>query len=89
MKSHLTESFLASFQRLPKRIQRSARRSYRLWKRNPAHPSLQFKRVGRKHEAFSVRVGIGWRALGVREQDTMVWFWIGSHAEYDQILKQL
>jgi hypothetical protein len=36
-----------------------------------------------------VRVGIGWRALGVREQDAMVWFWIGSHAEYDQILKQL
>lgn len=89
MKSHLTESFIASFKRLPKRIQRSARREYRLWKRDPNHPSLQFKRVGRKHEAYSVRVGIGWRALGVKERDTIVWFWIGSHAKYDQILKHM
>jgi hypothetical protein len=29
-----------------------------------------------------VRVGLGYRALGVREADTMVWFWIGSHAEW-------
>jgi hypothetical protein len=88
LKSHLTESFITSFKHLPKRIQRSARRNYRLWKRDPSHRSLQFKRVGRKHEAYSVRVGVGWRALGVKQRDTIVWFWIGSHAEYDQILKQ-
>ncbi len=89
MKSHLTESFITSFLRLPKRIQESARRDYQAWKRDPYHPSLQFKRVGKKHEAYSVRVAIGWRALGVKEQDVMVWFWIGSHAEYDHILKRL
>jgi len=89
LKSHLTASFIANFKRLPKRIQRSARRDYQLWKRDPNHPSLQFKRVGRRLEAYSVRVGIGWRALGVKEQDVVVWFWIGSHAEYDQILKRL
>ena len=89
MKSHLTESFIRSFTRLPKRIQESARRGYQVWKRDPTHPSLQFKRVGRKREAYSVRVAIGWRALGVKEHDVIVWFWIGSHAEYDQILKRL
>ena len=89
MKSHLTESFIRSFTRLPKRIQENARRGYQVWKRDPTHPSLQFKRVGRKREAYSVRVAIGWRALGVKEQDVIVWFWIGSHAEYDQILKRL
>jgi hypothetical protein len=36
-----------------------------------------------------VRVGIGWRALGVKQEDTMVWFWIGSHAEYDRLLDEL
>lgn len=89
MKSHLTDSFVACFNRLPKRVQRSARCDYQLWKCDPSHPSLHFKKVGRRHQAYSVRVGIGWRALGVREQDTMVWFWIGSHAEYEQILRQV
>ena len=89
MKSHVTQSFITSFHRLPKRIQESARRDYQLWKRDPHHPGLQFKRVGRRQEAYSVRVAIGWRALGVKEQDVIVWFWIGSHAEYDQILRRL
>jgi hypothetical protein len=89
LKSHLTESFITSFRHLPKRIQQSARRDYQIWKRDPLHPSLQFKRVGKKHEAYSVRVGIGWRALGVKEGNTIVWFWIGPHAEYDQILRRM
>ena len=89
MKSHLTTDFIACFQRLPERVKHSARRNYRLWRQDPSYSALQFKRVGRKQEAYSVRVGIGWRALGVREQDTVIWFWIGSHAEYDQILKRL
>jgi hypothetical protein len=89
LNSHLTESFIACFNGLPKRIQRSARRNYKLWQRNANHPSLQFKRVGRRYEAYSVRVGIGWRALGVKQEDAIVWFWIGSHAEYTQRLKQL
>lgn len=38
---------------------------------------------------YSVRVGIGYRALGVKDGDTITWFWIGSHADYDQILKSL
>jgi len=51
----------------------------------PAHPSLQFKCVSEKYQVFSVRIGIHWRALGYREagrgEDTLIWFWIGSHAD--------
>ncbi len=89
MKSHLTQDFIACFGKLPERIKRLARKNYRLWETNPDHPSLQFRRVGRRFPAYSVRVGIGWRALGVRQADAMVWFWIGSHAEYDTLLRQL
>ncbi len=89
MKSHLTQDFMACFGKLPDRIKRLARKNYRLWETNPNHPSLHFGRVGRKYPAYSVRVGIGWRVLGVREGDTMVWFWIGSHAEYDRLLGKL
>jgi hypothetical protein len=31
----------------------------------------------------SVRVGAHYRALGVDAPGGVLWFWIGSHAEYD------
>jgi hypothetical protein len=37
----------------------------------------------------SARVGIGYRAIGVLDGDTVAWFWIGSHAGYDRLLEQL
>src|SRR5690242_12312935 len=62
MNSELSEDFVACFAKLPGRVQQQARSNYRLWKKNPAHPSLDFKRVGKHSPVYSVRVGIGWRA---------------------------
>jgi len=87
--SHLSEDFIACFSGLPARIQRLARKSYKQWKRDPSHPGLQFKRVGRRKPVYSVRVGIGWRAMGLKTDDVMLWFWIGSHAEYDALAPRL
>jgi hypothetical protein len=87
--SHLTAEFRECFQRLPKRIQATARKNYALWKQDPAHSSLEFKRVHARRPIYSVRVGIGWRALGIREGETVVWFWIGSHSVYDKLIDQL
>lgn len=89
MKSHLTADFETQFRKLPLRIQKLARKNYELWKQNPSHPSLQFKRVGQRRPVYSVRIGIGWRALGLVVNDTIIWFWIGSHAEYDAIVLQM
>jgi hypothetical protein len=47
------------------------------------------KQVHATRPIFSVRVGLGYRALGVREGDEMIWFWIGSHADYDQLLSRM
>lgn len=82
MISHLTDDFRKCFNKIPERIQRLARKNYKIWKENPHHPGLGFKLVGKRLPAYSIRVGIGWRALGVRENDTIVWFWIGSHEDY-------
>jgi hypothetical protein len=60
-----------------------ADKSYALLRQDPRHPSLHFKQVGRFR---SVRVGPHWRALGVQQEDDIVWFWIGSHADYDKLL---
>lgn len=51
---------------------------------------LQFKRVHPSEPIYSVRIGRSWRALGLqRDSDQMLWFWIGSHAEYDSLLRRL
>lgn len=86
MKSQLSDDFLACFAGLPDAVRQQARRAYRLWRGDPRHPSLHFKRVHRRADVWSVRIGLGWRALGVLDDDTITWFWIGSHADYDSLI---
>ena len=87
MKSHTTPKFWKAYDRLPKSIPEHADAAYAIWRQNPFHPSLQFKRVDPEEPIYSVRVGRGYRALGWLEGDTVVWFWIGTHDEYDRILR--
>jgi hypothetical protein len=88
MKSSRTRDFKKLFLKLPQRVKETAKKNYQLWKNNPSHPSLEFKQINTKDNLWSVRVGIGWRALGVLKvnENKIVWFWIGSHAEYDRLL---
>ncbi len=89
MISQLTESFQKAFANLPGRVQTTARKNYLLWKENPSHPSLDFKRAHTRRHIYSVRVGMGWRALGIVEGDRIAWFWIGSHNDYNNLLSRL
>jgi len=70
-------------------VQDQARLAYRLFRDNPEHPSLRFKPVHPKRPIYSARVGLGYRALAVRHGDAVIWFWIGSHGDYDHLLKRL
>lgn len=90
MKSSRTQNFRRQFLKLPAPIKQTAKKNYELWKQNPFHPSLEFKSVKPKENIWSVRIGIGWRALGVikTDEDKIVWFWVGSYAEYDKILSK-
>ncbi|MCY4579018.1 MAG: hypothetical protein OXD31_08210 [Chloroflexi bacterium] len=74
--------FWRYFDQLPESTQRVARRNFDLLKSNPRHPSLNFKKVGKY---WSVRVGLGYRALAVEDDDGFVWVWIGLHNEYDRL----
>jgi hypothetical protein len=87
MRSRRTNRFRETLNALPDDAKRQAYAAYRLFKRDPYHPSLQFKRVNERQQVYSVRIGLGYRALGKREaDDLMVWFWIGTHADYDKLL---
>jgi hypothetical protein len=89
MNSVVTEGFLDRLGRLPDSTRRQASRAYDLWRIDPNHPSLQFKRVSQRQPIYSARIGLGHRALGHWEGDTITWFWIGSHSEYDKLLLRL
>jgi hypothetical protein len=74
---------------LPEDIQRRARAAYARWHENPSHPSLQYKKVHETQPVYSVRIGLGWRALGLLQGDAMIWFWIGPHSEYDRRVERM
>jgi hypothetical protein len=84
LKHLATSGFWASLERLPADVQELARKNYGLLQSNPYHPSLHFKRLG---QFWSVRVGRSYRALGVDAPGGIVWFWIGTHAEYERIIR--
>lgn len=81
---HTTVDFWDCYNNLPKEVQRLADENYALLRSNSRPPSLHFKRVGR---LWSVRVGIGFRALALDGDAGPNWFWIGSHAEYNRIIQ--
>jgi hypothetical protein len=83
MKSSTTPDFWKSYSRLSPEIRERARKAYRVWTKSPNHPSLRFKKVG---DAWSIRIGAGYRALAILEEDTFFWFWIGSHDDYEKVL---
>lgn len=89
MKSSVTKEFRELLDQLPIEVQEQADRAYAIWRTNPYHNSLQFKRVSQRQPIYSARISIGYRALGLRENDQIYWFWIGTHAEYDELLKRL
>jgi len=83
------KSYWKSYKGLPKKIQRDADRKFNLWKKNPFHPSLNFKCVNTEYNIWSVRVTIDYRALAVRNEKSVIWYWIGDHNKYEQLLRAL
>jgi mRNA-degrading endonuclease RelE of RelBE toxin-antitoxin system len=89
MRSSATKTFRKRLRELPKSIQKQAVKAYVLWKNNPYHPSLQFKRVSQRQPIYSARVTINYRVLGLLESNHIYWYWIGTHNEYDELLKRM
>jgi hypothetical protein len=83
LKHFASPEFWTCYKALPKPVQELADKSFALLKNDPHHPSLHFKKVGR---FWSARIGLSYRALGTDIHDGVVWFWIGSHSDYDKLL---
>jgi len=84
MKHFATPAFWRAYEKLPEPIRALADKNYTLLKEDPQHPSLRLKKVGRY---WSARIGLRHRALAVEVEDGLLWFWIGSHADYDALIR--
>ena len=85
MNHRATPRFSASYRQLPADVQELADRCYAMLLQDPRHPSLHFKQVG---QFWSVRVGLHYRALALKEESDVLWVWIGPHADYDTLLRR-
>ena len=89
MNSRTTTKFRQAFTKLPEQIQKQARTAYRQFKQDPSHPSLRFKKVHSTLPIYSARITKNYRAVGQLDGDTMIWFWIGTHSDYDKFLSNI
>jgi hypothetical protein len=83
MKHFADPDFWAAYERLPRAVRALADKNFDLLKRDPWHPSLHLKKIGR---FWSVRVGLHHCALAVEVEGSLSWFWIGSHSDYDKFM---
>jgi len=81
-----TRRFWKCVENLPEPIRKIATQNFSRLKANPRHPSLHFKKVGK---FWSARVGLEYRALAVEDGDGFIWIWIGSHNEYERLVREV
>ena len=86
MTSFATRNFWKAFEALPREEKKKAIEQYQLWLENPFHPSLHFKKVGAA--IWSARTSEAYRALALQKKGDYYWFWIGSHREYEKLIRR-
>ena len=84
MNHRTNRRFWQTYRELPREVRSLARKNYRLLLREPRHPSLHFKKIGRR---WAVRVGLDYRAVALEVDDGLLWYWIGPHDEYERLIK--
>ncbi len=84
MKSAVLPLFWVTYHALDKKIQERAQKAFELWIENPFHPSLHFKCINSEENVWSVRITLNHRALGILDGNTVTWFWIGGHKDYER-----
>ncbi len=89
MISKTIDRYWRCYSALPFEIRKQAKETYKLFNNNPYHPSLHFKRVHSQRPIFSVRITKEYRALGILQDEEIIWFWIGSHSGYEKLLKEM
>jgi hypothetical protein len=89
MNSKTTERFWKCYTNLPSKIKKQAKQAYKQFQINPYYSSLHFKQVHSTRPIFSIRITKDYRAIGTIQGEDIIWFWIGTHSEYENILSKM
>lgn len=84
MKHFASPSFWENYNKLPLNIKKIADKNFKLLKKDPSHPSLHYKKIKKYRSA---RVSRKYRTLAIEVNEGLLWFWIGSHRDYEKIIK--
>ena len=84
MRHRADEDFWKAYDAMPANVRKQADEAFAILKGNPRHPSLHFKKIGRR---WSARIGLGYRALALEIDGGFLWYWIGTHADYDRLIR--
>jgi hypothetical protein len=87
VKSVAPAEFWRHYEKLPLRAQKLADRYFAFFERDPLYPSLHLERI--RDEIWSVRIGGHYRALAKRREDCWLWFWIGTHEQYNKVMRRV
>jgi len=89
MISHINARWKKSYKNLPKHIRRVANKQYKLFRQDPYRASLHFKKIHSTKAIFSARVNQNYRTIGIINENIIIWFWIGSHDDYDKLIQNI
>lgn len=87
MISRTTKKFWKLYKALPVNLKQQSKETYLKFKQDPYYPSLCFKQIHSTKPIFSVRISLDYRALGLLKDNEIIWFWIGTHEEYNKLTK--
>lgn len=89
MRSKTTRGFRERLNALPADVRQKARTNYKAFLADPYQSNLDFKRVAGRGATYSIRIGLYYRELAkLEETGDLVWYWVGSHADYDKLLSR-
>jgi hypothetical protein len=83
LKHFASPEFWVLYRALPQPLRELADRNFSLLKNDPRYSSLHLKKAGR---FWFVRIGLHYRAVAVEVPDGLLWFWIGSHEDYNKLM---
>ena len=79
MKIEASKKFLKLYARLPAHIQSQARKTIEFLQQNPAHPSLEHKKMAGYENIYEIRVNINYRITYQKTGESAILRKIGTH----------
>ena len=81
-----TPAFDDCLKRLPIEVQKAAKQNYDKLLANPQSVGLKtMPQTPGRYQVYSAQVGRAYRSLAIKVDNYYIWYWIGSHENYNNV----